>query len=164
MLVSVPSLSDGDSGVQLISVLLVVVNLDVLALGRFLLKARQLLPQHLVPRPVVVVSRQNLHAGVGRFLVHNDVAPSLVVVDSQSDQKELPRGVSEAQHARRAARVHVQELLAIHLAPGSAIEPVGLLHNAVPSRGLGLDHSHADGVRHADSLGSRRRGGAAAEV
>ncbi|KAG6554010.1 hypothetical protein Mapa_004927 [Marchantia paleacea] len=161
--IPVPVLIDGNSSVQRISVLLVEVDLDVPALGGMLLEARQLLPQHLVSRPGAVVSRENVHAGLSRFLVHNNVAPPLVVVDSQSDQEHIARVVLEAQHARRAACLHIQELLAIHIAPGSAA-PVGLLHDAVPNGGLGLDHSHADGVRHAHRLGSQLRAATAAKV
>ncbi|KAG6554012.1 hypothetical protein Mapa_004929 [Marchantia paleacea] len=151
---SAQDLSDGDSSPQSTSILLFVVNVDRFALGIDFLQACQLLPQHLVSRPVVVVSWVNLRAGVIGFLIDNNVAPPLRVVDSQSDQEEVALRVLKAQHAGRSAAVHLQDLLAILLAPYSAtfVVPGALFHDIVPSKGLVLDHSHVDGEGHVDSF------------
>ena len=116
---------------------------------------RQLLPQHLVVLVfVVVVSGVNLNTSVGSLLVRDDITPPLVVVDAQCDQEEAAWGPPEAQHSGGATSAHVEDVLAIHLAPVySSIAVIAcLLHNAKPIGGLGLDDPHVDGVRHGDEL------------
>ncbi len=53
--------------------------------------------------------------------VRDDVAPSLVIVDAQSDDEALARVGQEAKGARSPAPAHLEHMVTVDLVPGSTI-------------------------------------------
>jgi hypothetical protein len=86
------------------------------------------------------------------LLKRTAIGSSTLVVDAQGHQEVVALRVLEAQRAGSAAAAHGQRVLAIALAPGASVGevPVGLLHDAEPVGGVGLDDPDVDRVRHGD--------------
>jgi hypothetical protein len=149
---NISHLVDDDGHPEEVVIVLVVINRDLDTRRGRLLEMRQLLPQHLRFRAGVVVLGVNVHAGIARCVVDDNIAPPLVVVDAESNQEETVALIAlETQHAREATARHIQDVLVAVLTPGS-FSTVGFLHDAVQV-GAGLDDVHTDHVRrHLDKL------------
>src|ERR1700691_1456487 len=93
----------------------------------------QLLLPLLRPTWVVlaVILRVNNTSGLLALEVRDDVAPSFVIVDAQSDDETLPRVGQEAKGAGGPAPAHLEHMVTVDLFPSSTVGvfPNCLLNN-----------------------------------
>ena len=111
---------------------------------------RQLFLPHVGPWSVIVVLPIDHESRlVGRKSSH-DVAPTFVVVHTNSNGNELARGVRfEAKHARRAASTHSEGQNTISVGPSATVGkvPVGFLDEGEqPASGATLKDAKLNSV------------------
>jgi hypothetical protein len=146
------TLADDDSGLQIIALRHGVLErtLATLHVGD-LVRSQLLLPLlHPVREVVAVILWVNNAGGLIVLDVRDDVAPSLVVVDAQSDDEALARFGPETKGARRPATSHLEHKVTIDIVPAYGVLERGLLDDTEVhvGAGIGLIDRHLDRIAH----------------
>src|SRR6266702_5484554 len=118
-----------------------------------LVRTQLLLPLSLPIRAVIaVILWVNNASGLIVREVRDDVAPSLVIVDAQSDDEAFVCVGDKAKGAGRPAPAHLEHMVTVDLIPGSTVGvfPNRLLDDTeVPIlAGISLGDKHVDRITH----------------
>ena len=146
------TLSDHNSDVQVIALRHSVLVRKLATLHVGYIVRNQLLFPLLLPIRVfrAVILWVDGQSGLIVLDVRDDVAPTLVVVNAQSDDEALARAGQETKGARRPASAHLEHMVAVDLVPGSTVGvfPDRLLDDTEERVRIGLVDKHFNRIAH----------------
>jgi hypothetical protein len=144
-------LSDDVVGLEVVTISDGELDLEVPSRGTLDTIIGELLLPRECPRSIVIIFGKNDEPRVLLRYTGDDIAPSLIIVDTNGEGEDLVTGL-ESKQARGARAIHGKDVGVIHLRPGTAIGkvPDALFDDLEKGVGVGAEDFQLDRVRHAE--------------